>query len=392
MPSVDDEDDALKSGSNAGIEVVYHVHKIHLATGPRKSLYFKSLFDSTNQSLEEVQTSTTYVELDEFAADMFPVLLDTIYNNTEMRSSITRLEKLVALRYLCDYFDVEPTYKIATADLCRWIMADNSIQNNNGAAANPKAPFHDQDVTEFIYMVYQRALFYHDEFISDLCLEKIAKHYTVVHEAFKSRFQERMDMKKIADARGDSANKGTAPNEGDRNARANADDVQNEMLSVERAANETAARDDSNDDGDRDGREKVDGDKNGDGSAGPSTTPTLIRMIIDSLSPDQKIRLYQNAFENVQKDLVTYSCRNFERLPKTDESTKVFIEASDGGWYCQIKGMEQYKPSLYFKRNEKYIRVSSTKFPGCAIGNDNEGSFVMFSDNSVSPIFYFVEE
>lgn len=120
------------------VEDIYHVHRVYLASGPRCSDYFKTLF-TTNFTSNESSSSTTRLELQETACKAFPALLDYIYtghiyvggcgsstsgsgdnndstttaspanpsqnNNNKTKPPMTEGE-IVALLYLADYLQV----------------------------------------------------------------------------------------------------------------------------------------------------------------------------------------------------------------------------------------------------------------------------------------------
>ena len=114
-------------------ETTYHVHRLHLASGTHRSLYFKRLFDIESASSEapaqtevrELRSRTTILEDNrnqpEEATydDVFPMFLDMLYDQRDVDqegyisqfihgSSIYKLNmrKMVTLRNLFDYFDV----------------------------------------------------------------------------------------------------------------------------------------------------------------------------------------------------------------------------------------------------------------------------------------------
>ncbi|CAJ1960356.1 unnamed protein product [Cylindrotheca closterium] len=77
----------------------FQVHKFFLAVGPRKSLYFDSLFRS---QMKESKAGKTRITLEPSAAKAFPVFLDYIYTgDLDLNPS-----SAVALGYLGDYFGV----------------------------------------------------------------------------------------------------------------------------------------------------------------------------------------------------------------------------------------------------------------------------------------------
>jgi len=56
----------------------YHTHRVTLSLGSKKSEYFERLFQSEN--FVEQKTRTSRIELDELAAQAFPVMLDFMYS------------------------------------------------------------------------------------------------------------------------------------------------------------------------------------------------------------------------------------------------------------------------------------------------------------------------
>jgi hypothetical protein len=86
----------------------YHVHKVVLAVGPRKSKYFERLFKS-DASYEESRSHTSHIHLQPSAADTFPILLDYLY----YRSYYLKIDSFTAppLHFLSDYFDVRQMRK-----------------------------------------------------------------------------------------------------------------------------------------------------------------------------------------------------------------------------------------------------------------------------------------
>ena len=66
------------SDASATEESVYNVHKVYLASGPRKSEYFQTLFSLTTTTKESLSKTTTLV-LPESACGAFPRFLDFVY-------------------------------------------------------------------------------------------------------------------------------------------------------------------------------------------------------------------------------------------------------------------------------------------------------------------------
>lgn len=82
----------------------YHVHKHMLGAGQRSSLYFARMFKST---MAETCTSTSRIELDDAAADAFPIMLDFMYSQQALDATT---DSAVALRYLANYFGIESLF------------------------------------------------------------------------------------------------------------------------------------------------------------------------------------------------------------------------------------------------------------------------------------------
>ena len=86
----------------------FQVHKFFLAVGPRKSLYFDSLFRSP---MKESKAAKTRITLEPSAAKAFPAFLDYIYTgDLKLNPS-----SAVALGYLGDYFGVAKLQSLADA-------------------------------------------------------------------------------------------------------------------------------------------------------------------------------------------------------------------------------------------------------------------------------------
>jgi len=102
--------DPKESHSDWTIEIVvngrthgtYHVHKLFLSAGSKKSEYFEHLFQSDNFS--EAQTHTSRIDFEELAAKAFPTMLDYLYSWDDT-PSITH-ENGVPLHFLGRYFEM----------------------------------------------------------------------------------------------------------------------------------------------------------------------------------------------------------------------------------------------------------------------------------------------
>lgn len=85
------------------ITKTYHVHKVILAQGPRRSEYFFRLFRDGGRFFES-KTATSRIDLVEIAAKAFPQLLDYMYSidgNLEITT-----ENATALFWLGQYFEI----------------------------------------------------------------------------------------------------------------------------------------------------------------------------------------------------------------------------------------------------------------------------------------------
>lgn len=138
-------------------EVVYHVHKLILTLGPRKSLYFARLFRSGIEVAEHAR-NTSSIELEPSAAKAFPKMLDFMYSpNKEDEGEFVTPEDAVVLRHLASYFDVEALYDEVT-----------QFMRNDLTNIPTNAPLYVAD-----------AILYRDDKIleaaSSLCVEKFDK-------------------------------------------------------------------------------------------------------------------------------------------------------------------------------------------------------------------------
>ena len=100
----------LNSGE---LQSVYHVHRVYLASGSRKSEYFQTLFSLTT-STEETLSKTTELVLPESACRVFPRLLDYLYD-----LSPRGIEDCLNMN---DYLHLEPSDESAN-NACREIVA-----------------------------------------------------------------------------------------------------------------------------------------------------------------------------------------------------------------------------------------------------------------------------
>mmetsp|Transcript_15953 Transcript_15953/g.34677 ORF Transcript_15953/g.34677 Transcript_15953/m.34677 type:complete len:503 (-) Transcript_15953:223-1731(-) len=103
----------------------YHVHKNILAVGPKRSEYFASLFKSRNQ-VPELANATSEIELEDSAADAFPVMLDFIYNARDDSIDDVSTNNAVALRYLAQYFQIRSLFMKVTKFVEKDLRPENS--------------------------------------------------------------------------------------------------------------------------------------------------------------------------------------------------------------------------------------------------------------------------
>jgi hypothetical protein len=121
-PTPSNDHGPLNSGvENCGkLESVYHVHRVYLASGSRKSEYFQTLFSLTTNT-EETLSKTTELVLPESACTVFPRFLDYLYDlsphglhvDDHMNLAAVHGDKnndacreIVALAFLADYLRV----------------------------------------------------------------------------------------------------------------------------------------------------------------------------------------------------------------------------------------------------------------------------------------------
>ena len=80
----------------------YHVHKVILAVGPRRSEYFANCFV---QSMQEQMTNTTKVTYSRDMAALFPILLDYIYGGCT--GLFSNPQQAIGAYKLADYFQIQ---------------------------------------------------------------------------------------------------------------------------------------------------------------------------------------------------------------------------------------------------------------------------------------------
>ncbi|KAG7349103.1 BTB/POZ domain containing protein [Nitzschia inconspicua] len=101
----------------------YHVHRVYLASGPRKSEYFKTLF-STQAATMEQEHRMTELTLSETAYEAFDSFLDFVYGGEDALTMTT--DSVVAIHYLADYLQVSPLLKI-TASFIRQDLKGSNV-------------------------------------------------------------------------------------------------------------------------------------------------------------------------------------------------------------------------------------------------------------------------
>jgi len=111
------------SGRSDDKKISFHVHKVHLSVGQRKSEYFARLFQ--NSEVTEAEICTSSIDLETSAADAFPAFLDFIYSHpgTNVEATTTNA---VALRYLSQYFGVRELFNNINSFIQRDLDADTA--------------------------------------------------------------------------------------------------------------------------------------------------------------------------------------------------------------------------------------------------------------------------
>ena len=122
-------------GSNDGNkEATYHVHRVYLASGPRKSEYFQTLF-SLATSTEESASRTTKLVFPESACLAFPQFLDYIYHGGDDGDEMSAFNpqhlwdcprEAAALAFLADYLRV-PKLISQTKVIVRNLLNDSNV-------------------------------------------------------------------------------------------------------------------------------------------------------------------------------------------------------------------------------------------------------------------------
>ena len=132
------KDDGTNNGKQNRSRIdVYHIHRHMVAVGSKKCEYFSRLFKS---SFFEASNSTSRIELDETAANAFPIFLDYMYCPLEQELKITT-ENATALHYLGKYFENRRLRWLVK----RFVSNDISIETCSIYYAYAKS-FHDDKI------------------------------------------------------------------------------------------------------------------------------------------------------------------------------------------------------------------------------------------------------
>ena len=100
----------------------YHVHRNVLAVGPFHSEYFAAQFKLETR---EQQDCTSKIELDDATADVFPLLLDFLYNGDDTIPLLSAASA-AALYSLSEYFDT-PKLRTTMEDFYRQAVTMDSL-------------------------------------------------------------------------------------------------------------------------------------------------------------------------------------------------------------------------------------------------------------------------
>lgn len=120
----DDTSTTTTQRSSSLRSTLYHVHRVYLASGPRKSDYFKTLF-STQAATMEQEHQTTELLLPGTACDAFEPFLDFLCGIDEDQLTMSS-DTAVALHYLADYLQVPPLQTV-TANFIQADMVGTNI-------------------------------------------------------------------------------------------------------------------------------------------------------------------------------------------------------------------------------------------------------------------------
>ena len=100
---------------------IYHVHKVTLAIGPKKSGYFEALL--TSGQFSESSNSTSVVELSDDIAKYFDIFLDYMYTHPSECACLINRDNRSALQYFAKYFLVPKL----TEDIHDFIKKDMNL-------------------------------------------------------------------------------------------------------------------------------------------------------------------------------------------------------------------------------------------------------------------------
>lgn len=89
----------------------YHVHKSTISVGSGRSEYFARLF--ANKGSMEHETQTSRIEMEEAAANAFPLMLDFLYLLWDNNQKPITAENAVPLHHLGNYFEIRSLRKEA---------------------------------------------------------------------------------------------------------------------------------------------------------------------------------------------------------------------------------------------------------------------------------------
>lgn len=132
---------------------MYHVHRVYLASGPRKSEYFQTLFSLQTETIESISRTKELV-LPESACSDFPRFLDYIYEDT---NEIGDGRGEVALAFLADYLGVPTLLRLSKRRI------KNILENGNNVEHS------------IVRMVCCEALLYKIDWIIDECIRAMAE-------------------------------------------------------------------------------------------------------------------------------------------------------------------------------------------------------------------------
>jgi len=127
-------------------KVTYFVHKTHLGCGPRRSEYFRRLYENLTSDVgftREGNDATTTLEVENKSCiEVFPNFLDYIYSGEFCCNAAFQA---VALRYLSDYFAIEQLYH----DVSKFIENDLSMENG-GQYIHEACSYHDEKLAKMV--------------------------------------------------------------------------------------------------------------------------------------------------------------------------------------------------------------------------------------------------